>query len=162
LDTLRQLVSEYLASGTLMQVATSNGDQPWVAHVWYSFTEDLGTVVFTSNKDRRHSQEIRANPHVACGVVAVELEGLGQDVRGLTFEGEATEATGADVEFAYELHADRWPGVREGRKGFALEDVVSGATPMRMYMIRVREYVLFDEVNFKDDPRQRLPLGRDR
>jgi uncharacterized protein YhbP (UPF0306 family) len=147
-----QLIRNYLKDGRLMQLATVAADgHPWVAHVWYAISADLCELVFASNVSRNHSQHIRTNPAVAGGVVAIPLEGLGQKVRGLSFAGVASEGSGDRGRAAYELYAGRWPNVRAM---FAADDVDSDATPMRMYIVTVETYVLFDEVHFPSQPRQ--------
>jgi uncharacterized protein YhbP (UPF0306 family) len=155
---LENLVREYLRAGKLMQLATVSNSQPWQSQLWYAFADDLQTVVFTSNQARRHSRELETNPRVACAVLATELTGLGQKVRGLTFEGIATEASGPNIEATYELYARRWPNVREM---FSAAEMSTGSTAMRMYDVRVDGYVLFDEVNYPASPRQELKLHGD-
>jgi uncharacterized protein YhbP (UPF0306 family) len=150
---LGKLVSDYLNDGRLVHIASVSSGKPWVTHVWYAVGPGQYSVVFTSNKSRRHSREIRFNPDVSGGVVAIDLEGLGQKVRGLSFEGKAHEATGDEIGLAYEAYATRWPQVREM---FSAKEIETAASNMRMFIVRPSRIVLFDEVNFPTDPRQEL------
>src|SRR5438876_8191948 len=109
---LLDLVAEYLRSGKLLHLSTSSNGRLWMCHVWYALGPNDNTLVFTSNKARRHSREIALNPIVAGGVVAIDLDGLGQKIRGLSFEGTALEAVGENISQAYECYATRWPQVR--------------------------------------------------
>ena len=156
---LEQLIREYLATGQLMQVASSREAQPWQAHVWYAFSPDLKRLVFTSNKSRRHSADVRDNPMVSCAIVAIPLEGLGQKVRGLVLEGSASEAAGDDLDICYELYASKWPNVRSM---FSAQDIHQDATPMRMYDVRPTRFVLFDEEHYASSPRQEYVVESDK
>ncbi|MDX6269288.1 MAG: hypothetical protein QOD28_511 [Acidobacteriota bacterium] len=154
-ESLRELVLEYLRSGKVLHLASLSNDTMWMCHVWYAVGGGPEEIIFTSNKSRRHSRDIRNNSVVAGGVVAIDLEELGQKVRGLSFEGRAEETTGDAMERAYNLYAKRWPQVK---KMFTAKQIRSDATDMRMYRVQLTRVVLFDEVNFPDNPRQELFL----
>jgi uncharacterized protein YhbP (UPF0306 family) len=147
------LLREYLSDGKLMQVATvGRGGEPWLASVWYAADDQL-RLVFASNLARVHSEDIRANPMVSGAVVAMSLEGLGQRVRGVTFSGRANQCSGPDVEEAFHTYATRWPRAAEL---FPVQSLIEETTPMRLYRIEPSRYVLFDEVNFPDQPRREI------
>jgi len=136
-----------------MHLATSDGDQPWLAHVWYASNSVL-ELFFLSNRGRRHSGELERNARVAGGMVALpELVGLGQTVRGVTFAGVAGELDDEELVEGYHVYADRWPQVETL---VPLSDMRTGVSPMRIYRVVVQEYVLFDELRFPGSPRQRL------
>jgi uncharacterized protein YhbP (UPF0306 family) len=152
-EIIHDLVKEYFLSGKLLHLATSFNSNSWLCHVWYAIHEENKSIIYTSNRLRRHSQEIFNNPKVAGGVVAVNLEGLGQKVRGLSFEGTAAEASESELENIYESYALRWPQVRSM---FSTQDILSKKVDMRMYCVKFTKIVLFDEVNFPSSPRQEL------
>jgi uncharacterized protein YhbP (UPF0306 family) len=154
---LAEHIRQYLDDGKLMQVATQSSNGMWLCHVWYAYSPDLKEIVFTSNKSRQHSMDIQDNPSVSAGAVAIPLEGLGQKVRGLTFSGNAHEAQVQDeIESAYMLYKERWPKVESM---FSLQDIITKATPMRMYILRPDKYSLWDEVNYPDAPQQQLTFS---
>jgi len=152
---LRTRIRQYFGGGQILHLATVGNGVPWLCHVWYAMGVEEQSLVFTSNRSRRHSREILAQPRVAGGVVAIPLDGLGQRVRGISFEGHALEAVGDAMLPAYDAYAGRWPKVREM---FTAKDIEAGATPMRMYVIKMSRIVLFDEVNYPSNPRQELVL----
>ncbi len=152
---LQTLIDDYLAKGKVLHLATSANGVPWMSHVWYAVGSSSNTLVFTSNRSRRHSVEISNSPVVAGGVVAIDLDGLGQKVQGLSFEGRAFETSGSEISSSYEAYARRWPQVRQM---FTAKEVETGATNMRMYMIKFMRVVLFDEVAFPGDPRKELVI----
>ncbi len=157
MEALNNLITNYLAEGKLLHLSTSANAVPWVTHVWYAFDANSGDLVFTSNKARRHSLDIVQNSQVAGGVVAIDLEGLGQKVRGLSFEGHAFEAQDEVCQKAYDIYAQRWPVVKDM---FSATDILNGTTGMRMFRVELGRAVLFDEVNFPDNPRQESILTR--
>jgi uncharacterized protein YhbP (UPF0306 family) len=150
---LNFFIKDYLNQGKLLHLATSSENSLWLCHVWYALGQDISEIIFTSNKSRRHSQEIKNNPIVAGGVIAIELEGLGQKVRGLSFEGLAEEVANTQIEDAYVLYAKRWPQIQQM---FTAQDILYNKVDMRMYKIKLTKVVLFDEVNFPKNPRQEV------
>jgi uncharacterized protein YhbP (UPF0306 family) len=152
-ERLSLLIGDYLRAGKLLHLYCSSNNVLWMCHVWYAVGSCNQELIFTSNKARRHSKEINNNPIIAGGVNAMDLDGLGQKVQGLSFEGKAEEATGNEIEKAYELYAMRWPQVKSM---FSANDIQSGRVDMRMYRVTITRAVLFDEVNYPDNPRQEI------
>jgi len=150
---LEDLVRNYLHQGQLLHLSTQSNEGLWMCHVWYAIGSDYKELIWTSNYSRRHSKEIRHNTAVAGGVVAIELDGLGQDVRGLSFQGQAEELTGDNVIDAYDHYAERRPNVRDM---FSPADIQAGETDNRMYKVDVKRFALWDEVNYPQDPKQEL------
>ena len=150
---IRRLIVEYLTEAKLMQIATVKGNKPWVATVWYVHDEGLN-LYFISKRARRHSLEIKENPNVAGAIVKPHTIGSGEKVRGLQFEGTAEEAKGAILRNARELYIAKFP-TAEKIPIEQLEDPTFKAT---CYVVKPRLIVLFDEINFPDNPRQELKL----
>ena len=151
--TSRDILEDYVRSGQLMQVATltSPDTGPGLCSVWYDahFGPDL--VRFISRHDRQHSRAIRADPRVAGAIVAIPLTGLGQVARGVTFTGRAHELPSLGIDQQIGEFCRRWPNAQPAIDPGKL---AAGETPSRLYEIRVTEWVLFDEKNFPQQPRQ--------
>jgi hypothetical protein len=129
-----------------MQVATLAPDgSPAVCQVWYHAEFSPDRLLFISRPDRDHSGNIRDRAAVAGAICAIPLEGFGQQVRGVTFKGDAADAGPAAGHADFSGYACRWPGAH--------------GTGSSLYVIRVREWVLFDEVSFPGDPRKVLPAS---
>lgn len=152
---IRKLIEEYLKEAKLMQVATSAGNKPWVCSVWYVHDENLN-LYFISRKDRRHSQEIKNNSEVAGTIVIPHSEGIGQKVRGLQFEGKAEMMGLGGLFKAYQLLKKKYPNIVKHIP--SLELIKKGSILVRVYQIIPTTIVLFDEINFPDNPRQELQL----
>ena len=148
----RQLLEQYVRAGKLMQLATVRPDgSPAVCNVWYDphFAPDL--LRFISRHDRAHSFDIRADPRVAGSIIAIQLEALGQTVTGVTFTGIARQLDTVGIEPEIEAFVQRWPAA-----GHAIDPdrLARNETPTRIYEVAVRQWILFDEVRFPDEPRQ--------
>ena len=70
----------------------------------------------------------------------------------MTFDGNAREL-GAEARSELESFLRRWPNVRDA---ISVERVARNETPSRIYEIDVTSWVLFDEENFPDAPRQSI------
>lgn len=157
MPTERELLEEYVAAGSLMQVATLDaGGRPEVCNVWYDpHLGDRDVLRFISRHDRNHSGNIRIRPDVAGSIVAIALEGLGQTVaRAVTFKGTARQLPTDGVDAEANAFLARWPAAHDAIDPGRL---ARGDTPSRLYEITVTEWVLFDEANFPDQPRRPIP-----
>jgi uncharacterized protein YhbP (UPF0306 family) len=154
--TSRDILEDYVSGGQLMQVATltSPDTVPGLCSVWYDahFGPDL--VRFISRHDRQHSRAIRADPRVAGAIVAIPLTGLGQVARGVTFTGRAHELPLLGIDQQISDFCRRWP---KAHPAIDPAKLAAGETSSRLYEIGVTEWVLFDEQNFPQQPRQIIP-----
>lgn len=150
----RKLLEAYVAAGKLMQLATRDAQGPWLCNVWYLHDFDPDSLWFMSNASRTHSRHIREDGPVAGSIVHEVPEELGQKARGITFRGAARELPTKGVEGIVTAFCARWP------KASAVIDtkrLAGEETPMRLYEIRVSEWILVDEVNLPDEPRRVIP-----
>jgi len=85
-DELKQEILKYIQAHNTMTLATSMGDVPWAATVFYA-SDDL-TLYFFSAPDSRHSQNLAANPRV--GVTIQEDYHDWREIKGIQLEGTAT------------------------------------------------------------------------
>ncbi|MBI4009752.1 MAG: pyridoxamine 5'-phosphate oxidase family protein [Candidatus Aenigmarchaeota archaeon] len=150
---LREIVRAYLTETKLMQIATSKDNKPWIATIWYVHDEDLN-LYFISRKATRHSIEIKENPNVAGAIVKPHTVGSGEKVRGLQFEGTVEWCFGKILEKARELYYAKYPTAEQ----VPLEVLQDQNFVAAFYVIHPKAFVLFDNVNFPDNPRQELKL----
>ncbi len=148
---LKQLIKDYLEKARLLQVATSRDNQPWVCNVYFAFDENLN-LFWISTPQRRHSQEIENNEKVAGTIVLPHTPG--DKVRGIQFQGTAKKLTQPDeMKHAMNIYAARM-STKEER----VQNILSGKDNHVPYQIKPTLFVLFDEVNFPDSPRQEFKL----
>ena len=139
-----------------MQVATCKGGQPWTCNVWYSYDDDLN-LYFISSNHRRHCEEIRNNEKISAAIVhPIYKEAGGQECRGITLEGTATELGVLSSGKALDNFMKRWP---KAKKYVAKKDLIKNLTKVRFYKIKPQVIVLFDETNYPKDPRRELRLS---
>ena len=149
---LRELIASYLEEVKLMQLATSVDDQPWVCSVWFAADEDLNVYWFSAN-NRRHSLEVDQNSRVAAAF-ALPNQLPTDPPRGLQLQGTASiVAEWSDLDAARAVYAGR---IFTDERITALMN--HAERPHRFYKIEPTQFVLFDAVNFPDDPRQQLDL----
>lgn len=151
----RELLEEYVRSGKVMQLATLDDDgAPYVNNLWFAATLRPDRLYFISRPNRVHCANIRSRPRVAGALLAIELENPAQPVRGVTFTGTAVELPVTGIDSQIGVYAGRWPEVA---RAIDPDRMASGEAHHRLYEITVQTWILYDEVNFKGDPRQPLP-----
>lgn len=148
---LRTLIKKYLQEARLMQLATVINNQPWVCSVWFAADEKLNIYWFSSIT-RRHSKEVMKNHKVAAAIVFPQTPS--DRPRGLQLQGIAELLTKEkDINKAISIYAGRI-FAKEKIKEFMQDD----EKPHRFYKIKPTQFVLFDLVNFPNDPRQEYNL----
>jgi uncharacterized protein YhbP (UPF0306 family) len=149
---VRELLESYVQVGKVTQLATldEQGD-PYVNNLWFASSFSPDRLYFISRPTRVHCENIRHRGRVAGGVLAIELHGLGQAVRGVTFTGHAVELATSGIDAQIQVYVDRWP---EAAKAIDPVRMANGETHHRLYEIYVDSWILYDEENFRADPRQ--------
>lgn len=147
---VKQLITGYLQEARLMQVATSKDNQPWACSVYFAFDENLH-LYWISLPSTRHSEEIMANEKVAGTIVLPHIPG--QKPRGIQFQGTAQQAKEDDMQKAMDVYATRM-GMKEDRK----QSILKGKDGHVPYVITPTLFVLFDTMNFPDNPQQEYHL----
>lgn len=152
MEEARNLLEDYVRSAKVIQLATLDADgAPVVCNLWFASAFGPDRLWFMSRPNREHCANLRSDPRVAGAILAIELSGIEQDVRGVTFVGQARElpTTGIDEQIAG--YVGRWPEVADA---LAPEALAADLTPHRLYEIAVSRWVLFDEEYYPDQPRQ--------
>ena len=148
----RELLEEYVASGKALQLATVRDDgAPVVCNLWYAFGFAPDRLWFISRPGREHCANIRRDGRVGGAVLAIELKDVSHPVRGVTFTGQALELPTTGIEAQIAAYAGRWPGAA---RAIDPQRMAAGETHHRVYEIAVDSWVLYDEVNFRPQPRQ--------
>lgn len=148
---LRKLIEDYLKEAKLMQVATSKDNHPWVCSVYFAYDSSLN-LYWISLPSTRHSKEIKNNNRVAGTIVLQHTPG--DDVRGLQFEGTAKEIVNKkEIKLAMQYYAKRYK-MPEKR----VNAIVDNKDGHMCYVIKPILFVLFDEANFPNNPRQEYRL----
>jgi uncharacterized protein YhbP (UPF0306 family) len=83
---VEKIIREYIDKSLHMSLATVSDNKPWVCEVHFVYDNDLN-LYWRSLKDRRHSQEIAANPNVAGNIV--RQHSLDDYPHAIYFEGTA-------------------------------------------------------------------------
>lgn len=141
------LIGGYLKEAKMMHLATEANAKPWVCNVWFAADDELNIYWFSAI-NRRHSEEVAKNPHVAGAMCLPQTPD--DPPRGLQFEGTAEVLRSeADVEKAKSVYSGRIFPQEKIDELMAHPD-----RPHKFYRIKPALFVLFDAVNFPNSPRQ--------
>jgi uncharacterized protein YhbP (UPF0306 family) len=149
---LRELLVAYVQAGKAMQLATLDEQgSPYVSNLFFASAFDPDRLYFISRPNRHHCEYLRQRSRVGGAVLSIELEGLGQAVRGVTFTGSAVELPTLGIDEQIAVYVGRWSAAANAIDPARL---AAGETHHRLYEIAVDGWVLYDEENFRADPRQ--------
>lgn len=142
---LTEKLTKYLSQAELMQVATNNDGKPWVCTVHFVEDDDLN-LYWLSLPSRRHSEDVERNPNVAVAVVIKPSK----PVIGVQAEGQAKEVQDLEtVERMMKKYVTKY-----GIGGKFYDNVVAGINKHRLYKFSPENFVLFDEMSFKENSRK--------
>ncbi|MBI2545082.1 MAG: pyridoxamine 5'-phosphate oxidase family protein [Candidatus Aenigmarchaeota archaeon] len=152
---LKKIITKYLKEAKLMQIATSKNNKPWVATVWYVQDEKLN-LYFISRRSRRHSSELKDNRNVAGAIVKPHTKGSGEKVVGLQFEGTSHDLTDEpnEIKKADRLYHKKYSLAEH----ISLKQLTDPKWVATYYVVHPKVFVLWDEINFPDNPRQEFKL----
>ena len=107
-DGLKRQILEYMQAHNTMTLATSSGDVPWAATVFYA-SDDL-RLYFFSAPDSRHCQNLQANSRVAV-TIQEDYHDLRQ-IKGIQLEGRVALVDGVlEKAKAMAVYARKYPGI---------------------------------------------------
>lgn len=105
---LNQQILDYLLSHNTMTLATTQGDLPWAATVFFA-SEDF-RLYFFSAPDSRHCQNLAVNPRVA--VTIQEDYQDWRQIKGIQIEGRVKLVDGVmEKAKAMAIYARKYPGI---------------------------------------------------
>lgn len=119
------IVRDIVIANTYLTLATTDGEQPWVAPVQYVADDDLN-LYFVSLPDSRHMAHIAVNP--AVGVAIFDSRQPPFTCRGIQIEGTADAYSTSDNPFA-RIGGFDWPD--------DLQELVPGYVAVRIEPTRV-------------------------
>lgn len=106
---LKEVIVDTLRDGDVVNIATANNAQPWVAAMLYVYDQEFN-LYWLTKETTRHSQEIAVNPKVAANITVVAENGT---ARQLQIEGEAhlhnDEQIACQVEDKYHKRHKNFP-----------------------------------------------------
>lgn len=106
---LRGRVQAYLAAHQVMTLATTGGDGPWAAAVFY--VHEGWMLYFLSAPTSRHCRNIAEHPRVAATIE--EDYSDWREIKGIQLEGTATKLTHDEQERVRSLYAGKFPLLRD-------------------------------------------------
>ncbi|HXY18019.1 MAG TPA: pyridoxamine 5'-phosphate oxidase family protein [Candidatus Nitrosopolaris sp.] len=140
-----ELIKNYLQEVKVMQLATTRNNQPWACSVHFVF-DDKFNLYWMSTKERRHSREIIDNNLVAA---TIPIKYPVNPLVGISVEGGAEIVDRLQAQDLIKLYDDRF-GLSDKFKS----DYFMGTQAHELFKLTPRLYVLYDEINFLDNPRQ--------
>ncbi|MFG1928605.1 hypothetical protein [Cryptosporangium sp. NPDC048952] len=104
-----------------------------MCNLWFASAFGPDRIWFMSRPNREHCANIRADGRVAGAILAIELERIDQDVRGVTFLGQARElpTVAVDEQISRHATAGRVPRTRSRRRRSLLTSHLTACTRSR-------------------------------
>ena len=109
-DALRRDIAEFLASHNTLSLATTQGDRPWAASVFFASDAAL-TLYFVSDPETHHGQDLQYSTRVA-GTVNADCE-TWADIRGVQLTGEARQIARDDRSRVLNLYLAKFDEVAQ-------------------------------------------------
>lgn len=141
---LEQIVNEYLASGTMMQLATCHGGKPWVCTVYF-VADKHRNIYWISKPETRHSLEITKNKDVAA-TIPLRFH-PGEPGVALQLEGQASEVGNTqEIAEKMRLYVEKFASGEEFYNGF-----IAGANEHYLFKLVPTRFVVVDSERLGKD-----------
>lgn len=131
-------MQSYLNNHHVATLATYGNDGPWAAAVFY--VNDGDTIFFLSSPTSRHCLNLEQDPRVAVTIQEDYSDWL--EIKGVQFEGVATEISGVEEEKARKLYGQKFPVV--GMLAQAPSAIVKALAKVRWYRIVPKRLYFID------------------
>lgn len=151
MNNIEESIKAYVSQANIMQLGTSENDQPWICTLHFYSDADLN-FYWCSTTDRRHSKELAHNSKAACYVLVHENTPEEDYVIGVSVEGHAELVHGGNVAAAAKGYVEKL-----GKDEATLQSILSGEQPF--YRLKAEQVVLFNNKDFPENPRQVLRLN---
>jgi len=100
-------IIDFIHKHHIFTLATAANNQPYVCTCFYIYIDHLNLIVFTTDHDTRHADEMIKQPYVA-GAIALETSIIGK-IQGVQFTGIAKELHGEEYEIANTAYLKKFP-----------------------------------------------------
>ena len=103
-------IVEFINEHHLLTLATSKDNVAYCCNVFYVFSQENNSFIFSSDTKTKHAQDFIANPNVA-GTIALETKETGK-IQGVQLLGEIQELNGEELKIAKEQYVKTYPYAR--------------------------------------------------
>ncbi len=79
-------ITEFIRQHHVLTLATCTNDKSWCANCFYAYLENENILVFTSDENTKHIQNVMINPEVS-GSIVLETKIIGK-IQGIQFTGK--------------------------------------------------------------------------
>lgn len=135
------IAREYFAKSDVIQLATLDENGPRVNSVYFVVSDDMKTLYWMSEPQRRHSQALAADARIAGALVAK----ADKPVAGLQFTGTGSILDDqSELRMAIDCYNKKYHNVAKG----LYERIKAGTNKHVIYRFAVESLELFDEVHF--------------
>lgn len=131
-------VAAYLDEQHVMTLATSGGDGPWAAAVFFVRLDD--DLVFMSSARSRHGRDLAADPRCAAAVQANERDWA--RIKGVQMQGKVSTIEGAERARALLHYAAKFPLVASPATAPAA--IAAAMAKVRWYRLRIDRLFFID------------------
>ncbi len=100
-------IIKFIKKHHVFTLSTCAEDKPWCCNCFYAYLENETAIVFTSDYETRHVNEIIRNP-VAAGSVLLETKIIGK-IKGVQFTGNVEIAENDMLSIAKKAYFKRFP-----------------------------------------------------
>jgi uncharacterized protein YhbP (UPF0306 family) len=100
-------ITEFIRQHHVLTLSTCAFGKSWSANCFYAYMEDENMLVFTSDENTKHIQDVKINPEVS-GSIFLETKIVGK-IQGIQFTGIMSEPEGDLFRRARHYYLKKFP-----------------------------------------------------
>lgn len=135
---------EILKNNTVATLSTNDSDCSHANNIYFAYSNDL-EIVFVSDKDTKHAENIEKNGKVSI-VVYNEPEVYGSNHQGIQIHGICTQATGLNLVECWHLYTKRFPVYATMIKN--VDEIANKLVKSRIFIVKVTSLKILDVPTF--------------
>lgn len=135
---------EILKNNTVATLSTNDGDCSHANNIYFAFNNDL-EIVFVSDKDTKHAENIEKNSKVSI-VVYNEPDAYGSNHQGIQIHGICAQASGLNLVECWHLYTKRFPVYATMIKN--VDQIANKLVKSRIFTVKVTSLKILDVPTF--------------
>lgn len=107
MNSIDKKIVEFINKHHVLILATSNNNQPYCCNCFYTYLEDENVLIFTSDNETKHIQDVKEQNYVG-GSIVLETNIIGK-IQGIQFNGTISEPKNDLLKKAKKKFLKRFP-----------------------------------------------------
>lgn len=133
-----------MSNNIVATLCTNDKECAHANNVYFAYNDDF-EIIFVSDKDTKHAENIEKNEHVSI-VIYNEPESYGINHQGIQIHGVCSQASGLDLVKCWHIYTKRFPVYATMIKN--VDEIANKLVKSRLFIVKVTSLKIMDVPTF--------------